>query len=116
MGILKRSLRPVARSDNELREASRRVREDCERQNAMLRAALAAKSAAGVDDGRWLRGEQDRERLGAQMACLEARTFTIPRLDTILTLDTHHRRESSRFAGSLRVVEELELGRDRVES
>lgn len=107
MGDFEIPLRPVPGSVKELRDESRRDRQDRERGDAMLRAEEAGRAAA--DDQPWSLPEESRERFGVQLTRMDERTGSMPRVDAVLKERHREEGESNQLRDSLRDVERAEL-------
>ena len=102
------SLRPIPRTDKQLREESRREREDRERREAMLRVELAAGAFAPMDEP-WPEPPADNEaRFTAQVARLEGETGAVPRIDTVLAGRLQQEMEDEEFSEAVGRAEQAE--------
>jgi len=110
MGDFEIPIRRVPGTVNELREESRRDREERERGDAMSRAEEAGRAAAGTGDEPWTLPEESRQRFGVQLTDLDERTGSVPRVDAVFREDTRRERESSRYRDdSIHDAEQAEL-------
>jgi hypothetical protein len=102
------SLRPIPRTDKELRNASVREREDQERRDAMLKAELAAGAFVPADEP-WPDPPADNEeRFSAQVARLEGEMRVMPRIDTVLSEQLQQEIEEEEFSEAVEKAEQAE--------
>jgi hypothetical protein len=109
MGRWGSRVRAVWATDVDLREIGRRGLEDRQRQNAMLRATQAGRTAADAVPDLPVLSEADAARYGAQLRRLEESVLVMPRVDALLTPQDTQRSEALRLSGSLQTAERVEL-------
>jgi len=108
MGETGAPVRPVAATEEELREIGRSDREARERREAMSRAEQAGKLASGTEFETPQQSAEEVAHFGSQLSRIEARAVTMPEVDAALADGGRQRRESLQLAGSLREAEQAE--------
>jgi len=101
-------VRPVAATEEQLREVGRSDREARERQEAMSRAEQAGKLASGTGFEVPQHSAEEVAHFGTQMSRIEASAVMMPGVDAALADGGRQRRESLQLAGYIREAEEAE--------
>jgi hypothetical protein len=101
-------VRPVAVTEEGLRELGRSDREARERRAAMSRAERAGRLAGGTVLEVPQHSAEEVARFGTQMSRIESSSVTMPDVDAALSDGGRRRRESLQLAGSLREAEQSE--------
>jgi hypothetical protein len=109
MGDRREWLRPIPSTEKELREESRREREDRERRDAMLRAEQAGRASAPAVEAWWDHPVGDGDQFVAQLMHLDQQADSVPRVDSVLKEEASRQVEASRLNDALRDAERTEL-------
>jgi len=108
MGDTGAEVRPVAATEDQLRELGRSDREARERREAMSRAEQAGKLASGAGLEVPQHSAEEVAHFGTQLSRIEASVVAMPGVDAALADAGRQRRESRQLEGSLREAEQAE--------